>query len=80
MQPVGIAAGPDGALWFTSYQSTEIGRLTTDGVLTKLSIPTYAAVPYHIAAGPDGSMWFTEQQGNLVGQIKLPAAAIAQQK
>ena len=43
-----------------------------------MSIPTYAAVPYHIAAGPDGSMWFTEQQGNQIGQIKLPAGAAAQ--
>src|SRR5207248_10388980 len=74
MLPVGIAAGADGALWFTGYQSTEIGRLTTDGVLTKLSIPTYAAVPYHIVAGPDGNLWFTEQQGNQIGPIKLPAA------
>ena len=72
MGPLGLAAGADGAIWFTGYNSTEIGRLTTDGVLTKLSIPTYAAVPYHIVAGPDGNLWFTEQQGNQIGQIKLP--------
>jgi hypothetical protein len=83
MGPLGLAAGADGAIWFTGYNSTEIGRLTTDGVLTKLSIPTYAAVPYRMVAGPDGNLWFTEQQGNQIGQIKLPpgkAAAAAQQK
>ena len=75
MGPLGLAAGADGAIWFTGYNSTEIGRLTPDGELTRLSIPTYAAVPYHIVAGPDGSLWFTEQQGNKIGQIKLPCSS-----
>ena len=26
--PEGIAAGPDGAVWFTEYASNKIGRLT----------------------------------------------------
>jgi len=47
--------------------------MTTDGVLTKFAVPTYASVPYHIIAGPDGSIWFTEQEGNLIGQIQLSA-------
>jgi len=65
--------GPDNAIWFTGYDSTEIGRITTDGMLTKFAVPTSAGVPYHIIAGPDGSLWFTEQEGNQIGQIQLSA-------
>jgi streptogramin lyase len=79
MGPVGIASGADGALWFTGYDTTAIGRLTTDGVLSKIDVPTYASIPYHIAAGPDGSLWFTEQEGNKIGQIRLPAVAATPQ-
>lgn len=73
MGPVGIAAGSDGALWFTGYSSNEIGRMTIEGVLTKIAVPTHASVPYHITSSPDGSLWFTEQKGNMVGQIHLSA-------
>src|SRR5437762_9738459 len=31
---LGIAAGPDGALWFTNVASSVIGRLTPSGDLT----------------------------------------------
>jgi streptogramin lyase len=32
--PFGIAAGPDGNLWFTEYSGNKIGRITTAGVVT----------------------------------------------
>src|SRR5512135_505256 len=32
-RPLGIAAGPDGALWFAEYTNNKIGRLTTGGEL-----------------------------------------------
>ena len=38
--PVGIAAGPDGTLWFTEQWGNKIGRITTAGVLSEYSIPT----------------------------------------
>jgi hypothetical protein len=28
--PEGITAGPDGALWFTNFSNSSIGRITTD--------------------------------------------------
>src|ERR1700730_2867726 len=52
--PVGIAAGPDGNLWFTEFSGNKIGRITTAGVVTEFSIPTSASGPRGIAAGPDG--------------------------
>ena len=40
MVPVGIASGPDGAMWFTGFASNEIGRITLDGVVERFAIPT----------------------------------------
>jgi streptogramin lyase len=57
--PQGIAAGPDGALWFAEYGKT-IGRITTAGVITEFPVPTGGGLgPNQIAAGPDGALWFT---------------------
>jgi streptogramin lyase len=64
-----IAAGADGNLWFPhsvslglySYFSSEIGRITTTGVITEFSaFPTLRSQPEAIAAGPDGNLWFTQ--------------------
>ena len=56
--PYGIAAGPDGNLWFTENGSSEIGRMTTSGVLTEFTLPS-GSQPTGITRGPDGNMWFT---------------------
>jgi hypothetical protein len=52
--PIGITAGPDGALWFTNYGNNSIGRITTTGV-----VHLYAGAgiddPDGITAGPDGA-------------------------
>lgn len=57
---VSIAAGPDGALWFTEGFGNNIGRITTAGTITEYPLPTAKAYPFGIAAGSDGAMWFTE--------------------
>ena len=38
--PTGIAAGPDGALWFTEPAANRIGRITTAGDITEFALPT----------------------------------------
>jgi virginiamycin B lyase len=78
-QPVGIAAGPDGYIWFTSLGSPNdhIGRMTTDGVMTAaddFTVPTSGANTMYIAPGPDNRMWFTEESGNKVGAIETGVA------
>ncbi len=35
-QPLGITAGPDGALWFTEVRGNKIGRITTSGTITRV--------------------------------------------
>src|SRR5262249_14739944 len=59
--PDRIAAGPDGALWFTENFGNRIGRITTAGVVTnEYTVPTNTSAPSGITAGPDGALWFTE--------------------
>jgi virginiamycin B lyase len=54
--PGWIAAGSDGALWFTNGDS--IGRITSRGVV---SVYRHKSIrwPAAITAGPDGALWFT---------------------
>lgn len=64
-----IAAGPDGAIWFTESDDNKIGRITTDGIVSEYSIPTPNSYPRGITAGPDGALWFAESFGNKIGRI-----------
>ena len=64
--PYGIAAGADGALWFTEQLGNKIGRITTSGGLTEYSLPAgplistspfiFSNLPWGIASGPDGAL------------------------
>ncbi|HVT57294.1 MAG TPA: protease pro-enzyme activation domain-containing protein [Thermoanaerobaculia bacterium] len=76
LAPIQLAAGPDGAVWFTAISSTgggdRIGRVTTGGTVTEFSLPSCAAVecfPLGIVAGPDGALWFTEADVARIGRI-----------
>jgi virginiamycin B lyase len=68
---LGIALGPDGALWFCEAQINKIGRITTAGAITEYSIPTPNSFTNNIALGPDGALWFTEFSGNKIGRITI---------
>lgn len=72
--PTGIAAGPDGNIWFTEYENSNVAKITPTGAITEYAIPTTNAQPYSIAAGADGDMWFTQGIGkigkvNMMGQV-----------
>jgi virginiamycin B lyase len=72
--PYGIAAGSDGALWFTLQSPPYnglIGRITTGGIVKEYQLPgphgfAWPNLPGSIAAGADGALWFTQ---NVTGQI-----------
>ena len=66
--PTAIAAGPDGALWFTGVPG-EVGRISTTGVVTEFAVPEIPppagsspgtagtlATLTAITAGPDGAL------------------------
>jgi streptogramin lyase len=67
--PYAIAAGADGALWFTDFSGHKIGRMTTGGALTLQAPLPGASFPYDIAAGGDGAMWFVSQSPSSVSRI-----------
>ena len=71
--PVGIVAGPDGALWFTESSASRIGRITTTGAVTEYATGiTLGNDPYGIAVGPDGALWFTELNADQIGRASGP--------
>src|SRR5260370_132005 len=80
--PLGITAGHDGNLWFTEYDTNQIGRITTAGLVTEFPLPTSCGStsgcePFGITAGPDGNLWFTEVNGSTIGRI-TPSGSITE--
>ena len=64
----GIAAGPDGNLWFTEASTDKIGRITPAGVVTEFNV-TAGSAPQDITAGADGNLWFTERFADQIGRV-----------
>ena len=85
--PNAIAAGPDGALWFTTAPKStpqgSIWRITTAGAFTEYPLPPPPPAPLtpgFITAGPDGALWFTAVNGGgpeEVAQITTAGAITA---
>ncbi len=68
--PRGIAAGPDGNVWFTQTAVNRIGRITASGAVTEFIVPTTNSSPNDITAGPDGNLWFSQSSSaNKVARI-----------
>jgi virginiamycin B lyase len=64
---MGIAAGPDGALWFTEQAASTIGKITTSGAFTEFVTPTAGSYPGGITAGPDGAHWLCAEHVRQLG-------------
>jgi uncharacterized protein (TIGR03437 family) len=73
--PGGIAAGPDGNLWFAQGHANSIGRLSTSGVLTEYTVPTTDGFPIDVTVGSDGNVWFSEANASKIGRVNLVAPA-----
>jgi streptogramin lyase len=81
-QPQGIAAGPDGNMWFaeSNPKRPSIGRIDTSGRIKRFRLPA-KRYPRSIVAGPDGNLWFTEgssvykhRPGNMIGRMTTVGA------
>ena len=80
--PSGIAAGPDGNLWFTESDGNRIGRITPAGTSPSSPPAHRRQPPVGIAAGPDGNLWFTEcsadrDRPDHPGRARSPSSAPA---
>ncbi len=75
---VALVNGPDGAIWFTAYQSTPtiqvlsglIGRLTTSGDV-HWAFTSDATLISGMTLGPDQHLWFAS--GKRIGRIDVNA-------
>ena len=74
--PGGIAAGPDGNLWFTDFGNGSltsppaIGRINpSTGRITEFSLGSNVGFPDQIALAADGNLWFTVQNPGAIGRI-----------
>jgi streptogramin lyase len=75
--PQGIAAGPDGDLWFAEFTADKIAQLDpASGAIHEFTLPTPNAGPLGIAVGPDGNVWFTEYAASKIGEINPVTHAI----
>lgn len=76
-QPLGIAQGNDGAVWFTEFKASKVARITTGGVITEFPTPTANAGPSGIASllgecgSGHGRIWFTEATANKIALISF---------
>jgi len=70
--PWGIAAGPDGKIWFTEVSAGKVGRLDpATGTFAEFQLPTANSQPQGIVVGADGALWGTEAAGNRVFRITV---------
>ena len=69
--PANIVTGPDKALWFTEFNTGKIGRITTNGKITELSVKSPTEGPDGICVAPDGTtIAFTTYNASTIGLIK----------
>src|SRR5438034_5303198 len=65
-RPYWLAAGHDGAMWFTMPGTRSIGRIRPDGTMT--AVGTFAP-PQLLTLLNDGSLWFTTSNTPNLGVI-----------
>ncbi|HEY7357608.1 MAG TPA: protein kinase, partial [Ktedonobacterales bacterium] len=79
--PIGIAAGPDGNIWFVESTANSIGRITPAGKISRFPLSHPFSSPFGITRGLDGALWFTEQNpsssSGWIGRI-TPAGKITE--
>ncbi len=70
----GIAAGPDGNLWFTDNHENQVGymALIPGNPVTRFPLPTQdneGLLPYDIVTGPDDNLWVTLSLSGEVARV-----------
>ncbi|HEX2834833.1 MAG TPA: BACON domain-containing carbohydrate-binding protein [Thermoanaerobaculia bacterium] len=63
----GLAAGPDGNVWYASEEGDSIGKITPAGTVTDYPQNVAGEFPLRITKGTDGKLWFTTSTGRVRG-------------
>ena len=68
----GLTDGPDGNLWFTENDSSDVGAIdpATGATVHYVTLPS-GRRPIGITVGPDDNIWFCEADSNSIGRIQL---------
>jgi virginiamycin B lyase len=67
--PYGIAVDPDGTVWTTLQGADKLARISIDGQVTALDVPTRSSGLGDIAVDQSGAVWFLELRGNKIGRF-----------
>jgi virginiamycin B lyase len=73
-QPVGVARGSDGNLWFTEQGAGKIERITPTGRFSEYALPLASSGPDKVAAAPGGMLRFTERTTRRIGSLNVATA------
>jgi len=69
-EPLNVAVGADGMVWFTEAGRNRIGRLDpATGDVAEFLVPTADSRPADLALAPDGSVWFTEMRADQIARL-----------
>jgi virginiamycin B lyase len=68
-RPFSITSGPDGNLYFSEQLAGNVGRITTNGIITEATVTPTNGQPFDMTTGPDGAIWFTMANTNALGRF-----------
>jgi virginiamycin B lyase len=68
--PSGIAAAPDGAVWFTQETKGNIAKIDNSGVITE-GKAVKGSGPFGITVAPNGDPWYTMMAANKIATLQL---------
>ena len=67
--PFGVAVDREGTVWATLQNVNRLVRISRDGRLSELDVPTRGSVPSDITVDPTGAVWFAEIRGHALGRL-----------
>jgi virginiamycin B lyase len=70
VDPLGIAAAPDGGAWFTDAPQLNVSFIDAAGKITRYPLDTPIARLGRLLLAPDGAVWFTEASAYSVTRLK----------
>jgi streptogramin lyase len=68
--PEGIAASPDGSVWFAQETADNVARITNAGVIT-VGKTVKGSGPFEVTVAPNGDPWYTMMAANKIATLQL---------